>query len=864
MFRGPRKLGFLCLFFFISIFSPKAIASIFGTVRGIVHDALHRPIPGAKVELSATQSDWKRSTVTDAEGAFQIDAVPAGNYTIHISHEGFRNSQQQLVVLADTAPLRHFPLEVAGVNQQVEVHAEADQVDPTSSTSSATVTRAEIAELPGASRTNSLDFVTAYTPGAYMVHDQLHIRGGHQVSWLVDGIPVPNTNIAANVGPQFDPKDIDVVEIQRGGQSAEYGDRTYAAFNVIPRSGFERDREAELVATYGSYHATDSQLSFGDHTERFAWYASLSGSRSDIGLMPPEPQEFHDNNNNVGLFTSLIFNATPGDQLRFVGSARTDYFQIPNTLDQQEIGTRDVERERDVFGNFSWVHTVNPGVLFTVAPFFHWNRAAYDGYLPSAGFTLDDAPITTSHNDSHYEGGLASLSFTRGRHNAKLGLYGFAQQDDSFFRLVNTDGTRSIGVDEAEERVVLLREAVEAELCVMTAASEAKAGEAAFVVRVVVAGGDGRVVECESGGRQIAVISGAIPVEEWRDSKEHTWIDGVDPGEIAEDIAFSFDIARANFLLIERIGNLEIVRAGGANETELIAGRGIEDERGEEADVVIVVVKFLRFGRHEADVRARTAEAGIPGETFGVIAKAELAVGGVITAIGCDEFGFAVALEAGTGNYVECSVGAIAVFGGLAAALDFDNVNILGIELRADVCSDVRVGDGDAVHEPGNLMAAANVKLIVDHIGARSVGGNEIEAVCSGCAGEFSNFGASNGCGAGGRSRVNLIGFRVDFDLLIDAGDFEREVAQRSSVRKDDELLLGISEAFVRNVNCVIASGNGVNLKRAFGVGDGGALPIGLRGTEFDLCARNGAMQRIVDDAANRAKDAGDGFWRKN
>src|SRR5579871_3884157 len=47
-------------------------------------------------------------------------------------------------------------------------------------------TRAEIAELPGASRTNSLDFVTAYTPGAYMVHDQLHIRGGHQVSWLVD------------------------------------------------------------------------------------------------------------------------------------------------------------------------------------------------------------------------------------------------------------------------------------------------------------------------------------------------------------------------------------------------------------------------------------------------------------------------------------------------------------------------------------------------------------------------------------------------------------------------------------------------------------------------------------------------------
>jgi hypothetical protein len=445
MVRGSRKFGlwFLLLIFLVSSVSQNAGAGNFGTVRGIVHDVQHRPIPGAQVELRATQSDWHRSAVTDADGGFQIDSVPPGEYTLHISQESFRESVQTILVAADSAPLRHFPLELATVNQKVEVQADPDRVDPASSMSSATVTRSDIQELPGASRTNSLDFITSFTPGAYMVHDQLHVRGGHQVSWLIDGVPVPNTNIASNVGAQFDPKDIDVVEIQRGGLSAEYGDRTYSAFNVIPRSGFERDREAELIATYGSYHATDSQLSFGDHSERFAWYASVSGARTDIGLMPPEAQEFHDESNNGGLFTSLIFNATPRDQLRFVGSARFDYFQIPNTLEQQEIGTHDVQRERDVFGNFSWVHTVNSGVLFTLAPFFHWNRAAYDGYMPSAGFTLDDAPITTSHNDSHYEGGLANLAVTRGRHNARFGLYGFAQQDDSFFRIVNTDGTPS-------------------------------------------------------------------------------------------------------------------------------------------------------------------------------------------------------------------------------------------------------------------------------------------------------------------------------------------------------------------------------------------------------------------------------------
>src|SRR5262249_8185245 len=300
----------------------------------------------------------------------------------------------------------------------------------------ATVTRSVIQDTPGASRTNSLEFIAAFTPGAYMVHDQLHVRGGHQVSWLVDGVPVPNTNIASNVGPQFDPKDIDVVEIQRGGYSAEYGDRTYGAFNVIPRSGFERNREVEVAATYGSYHSTDSQISFGDHTDRFAYYASLSGNRTDVGLMTPIPEVLHGNNNGTSGFTSLIFNATPNDQLRLVVSARADFFQVPNTEEAEAANLRNSQRERDAFANFSWVHTVSPGLLVTVAPFYHWNHSAFDGF----GTDSDQPVIPTDHLDSHYEGALATVAITKGRHNARFGLYGFAQQDDQFFGAIDPTG----------------------------------------------------------------------------------------------------------------------------------------------------------------------------------------------------------------------------------------------------------------------------------------------------------------------------------------------------------------------------------------------------------------------------------------
>src|ERR1700757_870322 len=112
------------------------------------------------------------------------------------------------------------------------------------------VTREEIVETPGAGQSNSVAMITNYVPGAYFTHDQLHVRGGHQVSWLIDGVPIPNTNIASNLGPQIDPKDIDYLETQRGSYDADYGDRTYAVFDVVPRNGFERNNEAELVTSF--------------------------------------------------------------------------------------------------------------------------------------------------------------------------------------------------------------------------------------------------------------------------------------------------------------------------------------------------------------------------------------------------------------------------------------------------------------------------------------------------------------------------------------------------------------------------------------------------------------------------------------
>jgi outer membrane receptor protein involved in Fe transport len=411
-----------------------AFASVFGTVKAIVHDPQHRPVKGAQVEVQSRTSAFKMAGATNDDGIATLQNVPVGEYDVTIQSPGFAAVQQSVTVTSSNVQEMHFALAVAQHQETVEVSGAPETVNPSSPVPQVLISRSDIAQTPGADRTNSMAMITDYVPGAAMVHDQLHVRGGHQVTWEIDGIPVPNTNIATNVGPQFDPKDIDYMEVQRGSFSAESGDRTYGVFNVVTRSGFERSRQGELIASYGNFNSTDDQLSFGDHNDRSAYYVSLSGNRSDHGLETPTTDNLHNQSAGGGAFTSLILNASPRDQVRFVGSARSDFFQVPNDVDLQAAGVRDREREQDIFGNLSWIHTFGPGVLLTVAPSYHFNRAAFEGL----GAT-DQRVVTTDNRASSYFGGQASVNVVKGRHNASVGFYGFAQHDNTLFGLTGTN-----------------------------------------------------------------------------------------------------------------------------------------------------------------------------------------------------------------------------------------------------------------------------------------------------------------------------------------------------------------------------------------------------------------------------------------
>ena len=133
---------------------------------------------------------------------------------------------------------------------------------------------------------------------------------------------------------------------------------------------------------------------------------------------------------------------------------------------------------------------------------------------------------------------------------------------------------------------------------------------------------------------------------------------------------------------------------------------------------VLRVVKHLPDRGLQPVVAAISVHAGVISKALGVSSATDLVVGLIEISEAGDQIAFLVAFKAGSRHDVEDSVGAVAVIGVVAAALNFQIIDIFGIDLRAQIAGDVGVGDGHAVNQPVDLVASAHVQHVVGHIGA--------------------------------------------------------------------------------------------------------------------------------------------------
>jgi len=94
-----------------------------GSLRGVVRDAQHLPLPGATLTAVSPSLQGVRGAVADAEGAFTLAALPAGRYTVTVEMPGFASVQRTVDVPLGLPVQEDVTLALAGVDERVRVVA---------------------------------------------------------------------------------------------------------------------------------------------------------------------------------------------------------------------------------------------------------------------------------------------------------------------------------------------------------------------------------------------------------------------------------------------------------------------------------------------------------------------------------------------------------------------------------------------------------------------------------------------------------------------------------------------------------------------------------------------------------------------
>src|SRR5260370_8938243 len=113
----------LCLAFILWL-CPLRAQQTTATLLGTVVDPSGAAVPGVTIRVSNLATNIKRETTTDQAGNYSIPYLPAGNYHLTATHEGFQAQHIASVTLqVEQAARLDFTLKVGNVSETLNVSA---------------------------------------------------------------------------------------------------------------------------------------------------------------------------------------------------------------------------------------------------------------------------------------------------------------------------------------------------------------------------------------------------------------------------------------------------------------------------------------------------------------------------------------------------------------------------------------------------------------------------------------------------------------------------------------------------------------------------------------------------------------------
>ncbi len=188
----PLFLVFLMLLLSLCAVSNPVSAqnAASGELAGVVTDPSDAVVPGANVELRDNAKGTTQTKSTNRDGGYLFSFVAPGNYTLRVTHSGFRTMNQTLDVSLGPPTTLNVRIVVEGTNTTVKVTEETPLMHIENGDASSTVSGLQVAELPNPG--NDLTYIAQTAPGAIM-----NTAGGF-ANFSILGMPSTSTVFTIN------------------------------------------------------------------------------------------------------------------------------------------------------------------------------------------------------------------------------------------------------------------------------------------------------------------------------------------------------------------------------------------------------------------------------------------------------------------------------------------------------------------------------------------------------------------------------------------------------------------------------------------------------------------------------------------
>lgn len=226
---------------FVSIFLSGILAVAQNAViKGFTYDeSTGESLPYCTIQLMGTSF----GALSDVSGAFLINKIPAGTYTVKVSLLGYVDLFDTVEVSNNTTLTKRYSI---SPNSQtldaVQIVGENTRKEQETRTSVISVTPKDMGKMPAIGGQPDFAQYLQVLPGIISTGDQggqLYVRGGTPVQnmLLMDGVILYNPFHSIGIFSVFDMDIMSSADVYTGGFGAEFGGRISSVMDIKTRDG---------------------------------------------------------------------------------------------------------------------------------------------------------------------------------------------------------------------------------------------------------------------------------------------------------------------------------------------------------------------------------------------------------------------------------------------------------------------------------------------------------------------------------------------------------------------------------------------------------------------------------------------------